>query len=67
MAPGVAQLQIWQLESEESFYLYYLNSADEFLTDTWHQDIQSAIHQAEFEFGVGADDWEWMGGRPAGI
>jgi hypothetical protein len=26
-------------------------------TDTWHMSLDDAFHQAEFEFGVKAEEW----------
>ena len=27
-------------------------------TDTWHQSLDDAMHQAEWEFGVARDEWK---------
>jgi hypothetical protein len=26
-------------------------------TDTWHESLEDAMHQADFEFGVQPDEW----------
>jgi hypothetical protein len=52
---AVAGLAICQSEGEDSFYLYYCDENWERFTDTWHQTLEDAKHQAEFEYqGVGA-------------
>lgn len=43
----------------ESFFLFYCDAAWRAVTDTWHQSLDSARAQAEFEFaGVSST---WMG------
>jgi hypothetical protein len=32
--------------------------ADDTGTDTWHQNLDDAFHQAEWEFGVTSNDWQ---------
>lgn len=39
------------------FYLFSLNEADEWLTDTWHEEVDDAFAQAEYEFGLSRSDW----------
>ena len=29
-------------------------------TDTWHQNLEDALHQAEWEFGVGDHEWKMV-------
>lgn len=43
-------LAICQYEGDDSFYLFYCDSDWKELTDTWHEDIESAKNQASFEF-----------------
>jgi len=38
------------------FYLFHV-CADGSGTDTWHQTLQDALHQAEHEFNVGLNEW----------
>jgi hypothetical protein len=49
----------WVEISEEngSFYLLYFDTNGNFLTDTWHQTVDEAKRQAEFEFGISAEEW----------
>jgi hypothetical protein len=55
MAPFAA-LAISQ--SDDSYYLCYLDEDWDYVTDTWHQSLDDALHQAELEFqGIG-DKWQ---------
>jgi hypothetical protein len=45
------------------FYLFSLNDADEGLTDTWHEELDDAFAQAEYEFGLSRDDWTPVSGH----
>ncbi len=40
------------------YYLIYLDERGSEQTDTWHESLESAIQQAEFEFGVKPDEWK---------
>lgn len=40
-----------------AFYLYYFDSTGTCMTDTWHQSEDDAKAQAEFEFGILANEW----------
>ena len=52
-------------DSEPGFYLFGCDAEWNVVTDTWHETLDDALHQAEFEYeGVG-DTWEWPEGRPA--
>jgi hypothetical protein len=61
--PGpAAGLAICRLE-EGGFYLFGCDAEWNPVTDTWHETLDDALHQAEFEYeGVGAT-WEWPDGR----
>ena len=50
-------LAIVQLAGDPGFYLYYFDSSDKELTDTYHSTIEQAQKQASFEFGVEESDW----------
>jgi hypothetical protein len=39
------------------FYLLYLDEHGKELTDTHHETVDDAFEQAEFEFGVTAEEW----------
>ena len=55
--PVPTTLRIVQYDGEAAFYLLYLDAAGNELTDTWHQTLDDAKHQAEFEFNVAPDEW----------
>ena len=44
------------LPDDNGFYLEHL-CADGLGTDTWHQTLEDALHQAEWEFGVHPTEW----------
>ena len=50
-------LAIVQLAEDPGVYLYYLDSNQKELTDTYHSTIEQAKNQALFEFGVEESDW----------
>jgi hypothetical protein len=45
-----AALAIAQYPSDSGFYLFYCNENWEAMTDTYHETLEAAIEQAEFEF-----------------
>jgi hypothetical protein len=55
--PEPAALRIVQYDDDGGFYLLYLDSDCVELTDTWHETLDDAKRQAEFEFGVQLDEW----------
>jgi hypothetical protein len=50
-------LQIAQYSGDEGYYLLYLDDQGEEQTDTYHDSVLAAMRQAEFEFGVGTNEW----------
>ena len=44
-------------EEENGYFLLRFNSAGEFLTDTWHESLQAAMSQAEFEYRISPAEW----------
>jgi len=54
----IAGLAICQHASETVFYLFGCDKEWNTLTDTWHQTIQEAIEQAEFEYRGSKQTWE---------
>jgi hypothetical protein len=55
--PPASKLQIIQYEDDEGFYLFYLDSTGEVMTDTYHTTIDGAIEQADWEYGIKQDEW----------
>lgn len=53
-----ASLQIVQFEGDDAFYLLRLDVDGNELTDTFHESLQSAYVQADFEYGVQEADWK---------
>jgi hypothetical protein len=51
-------LAICRCEEENCFYLYYCDSDWNEITDTWHQTLVGATHQAEFEFEGISNTWQ---------
>jgi hypothetical protein len=52
---AVAGLAICQYEGEDSFYLFGCDEKWQSVTDTWHETLEDAKRQAEFEYeGVSA-------------
>jgi hypothetical protein len=40
-----------------AFYLLHFDAAGTCFADTWHQNLEEAKRQAEFEFGISATEW----------
>ena len=55
--PAPHSLQIAQYPGDDGYYLFYLDESGEVLTDTFHDDLQKAMDQAEWEFGAAAEEW----------
>jgi hypothetical protein len=49
MGPAAA-LAVCQYEGEEHCYLFYCDAEWNVVTDTWHQSLEFAVKQAEFEY-----------------
>ncbi len=50
------RLEIGTYDEDAGVYLLHLGPDDRG-TDTWHENLDDAFHQAEFEFGVRRDQW----------
>ena len=55
--PIPAALRIVQYDSEDAFYLLYLDADGNELTDTWHASLDDAKEQARSEFQVAPTEW----------
>lgn len=44
-------------EEEGAFYLLHFDANGTSFADTWHQTLEDAKRQAEFEFGIVAGEW----------
>lgn len=54
--PSFTSLAICQYPGDSGYYLMHLCEGSEG-TDTWHENLDDALHQAEWEFGVREDEW----------
>jgi hypothetical protein len=43
--------------SERDAMLYRYQNDGTFCGDTWHEDLQSAKNQAEYEYGISEEEW----------
>ncbi len=55
--PTPTSLEIVEYPETGDYYLLYLNQDGAQQTDTWHASLDSALAQAEFEFGITRDEW----------
>ena len=54
--PPFVSLEIASYQGEKSCYLFHICS-DGSGTDTWHETVEDALDQAEWEFGVTPQEW----------
>ena len=54
--PAFVSLEIASYPGEESCYLFHV-CGDGQVADTWHQTLDEAVDQAEWEFGVRQEEW----------
>jgi hypothetical protein len=54
--PPFTSLEIAQHPGDSGFYLLHLCEGGTG-TDTWHENLDDALHQAEWEFGVLPEEW----------
>ena len=59
--PRPSELRIVQYEGDSGFYLLYCDGMAREFTDTYHENIERAMSQAEWEFSVKPDEWETGG------
>ncbi|MEQ8848132.1 hypothetical protein [Botrimarina sp.] len=52
-----AGLIVAQYAGEKSFFLFYCDDGWNVITDTWHQTLEDAISQANFEFENLSNRW----------
>lgn len=54
--PPFTSLAITQYSGDAGYYLMHI--CDNHLgTDTWHETLEDALYQAEWEFGVMPEEW----------
>jgi hypothetical protein len=54
---AMSGLAICQYAGEDAFYLFGCDSEWQTVTDTWHQTLDDAKHQAEFEYDGVSKTW----------
>ena len=57
LLPPPKELRIVQYNSDPGYYLLYCDESGNQMTDTYHLSVKDAMDQAEFEFGITADEW----------
>ena len=55
--PPPSQLVIAQLPPDQGYYLLYLDLQGRELTDTYHETLDRAMAQAQWEFSVEPGEW----------
>lgn len=48
---------------DKGFYLFSLDENGNELADTWHETVDDAFAQAEYQFGLNPADWTAVGGE----
>lgn len=56
--PAPRALRIASYPGDAGYYLLYLDEAGRELTDTYHESMEDALAQAEWEFGIKPEEWE---------
>jgi hypothetical protein len=54
--PPFTSLVICQSPGDAGFFLMHICENGR-AADTWHENLEDALHQAEWEFGVQAEEW----------
>jgi hypothetical protein len=57
LLPKPCALEIVRYENQAGIFLNYLDQGGDAQTDTWHQSLEDAFHQARTEFGVEDNEW----------
>lgn len=60
LLPPPAELRIAQYPSDPGFYLLYCDGDGREMTDTYHDSLEEAMAQAEWEFETKEGEWEIM-------
>lgn len=51
------ELKILEYENVKGFYLIHFDEHGDEITNTFHENVQGALNQAEFEFGINENEW----------
>jgi len=52
-----AELRIVRYRDDPGYYLFYCDSSGKEITDSYHDSLEGAMAQAEWEFRATEDDW----------
>lgn len=55
-----AELRIVKYAGADGFYLFYCDETGKEMNDTYHDTVEKAMEQAEYEFGIRAEEWKGM-------
>ncbi len=55
---NISCLQIVTIDGDPGYYLLYFDKDGNELTDTYHETLEGAIEQANWEFKVQPDHWK---------
>jgi hypothetical protein len=55
--PPTAELKIMRYEGTSGFYLLHFDIDGNELNDTYHDSLEDALHQAEYEFRIEPSEW----------
>jgi hypothetical protein len=55
---AAAGLAICQYQNDNAYYLFYCDECWNNLTDTWHQSLDDAKAQAQFEYKGTSKTWQ---------
>ncbi len=55
-----AFLDIKILETDGGFILEWISNNKNYSNDTWHEKIEDAESQAEYQFGIKSSEWELL-------
>ena len=55
---AAVRVRIARYANDPGFYLLYFDANGDEMTDTYHDSIEDAMAQADFEFEVRPDEWE---------
>ena len=57
LLPRATALAIAKYPDDEGFYIFHLDEQGDEFADTYHLSIEAAMKQANWEYGVTADEW----------
>ena len=55
---GVSHLAICRHDGEAAYYLFRCDELWQVIADTWHETLEAAMHQAEWEYTGVVDTWQ---------